>query len=276
MGIDTSRGFVAFPRGLTDWEWYTEPNTARLFIHLLLTANWQEKQWQGITIHPGELVTSQSQLAKQLNLTVMQVRTALEHLKVTGWITVKTGPKYSVVAINNYLSLVGDNRQSNRQITGKQQADNNNLTINTIKTINKSSSARAREPTETMTTTHPVVREFESSICKLSANGKAELTAFADRLGAELVSAVIGKCSDLGGHSWAYVRKALAEAEAQGCKSAEEYRKTNPIGAGRNKRVDRETPSGNDWLKGAALNRSLNRLKKKEPAKEGTPDVSES
>ena len=77
MGIDPSRGFVAIPRGLTDWEWYSEPNTARLFIHLLLTANWQEKQWQGITIHPGELVTSQSQLAKQLNLTVMQVRTAL-------------------------------------------------------------------------------------------------------------------------------------------------------------------------------------------------------
>ena len=38
MGIDPSRGFVAFPRGLTDWEWYSEPNTARLFFHLLLTA----------------------------------------------------------------------------------------------------------------------------------------------------------------------------------------------------------------------------------------------
>lgn len=47
MGIDTTRGFVAFPRGLIDWEWYTEPNTARLFFHLLLTANWQEKQVAG-------------------------------------------------------------------------------------------------------------------------------------------------------------------------------------------------------------------------------------
>lgn len=271
MGIDTSRGFVAFPRGLTDWEWYTEPNTARLLFHLILTANWSQKQWQGITINPGELVTSQPNLAKQLGLTVMQVRTALEHLKSTGYITVKTGPKYSLITLNIYDLI----EAGNRQITGKQQASNNNLTINTIKTINKSSSARARETPETMTTTHPVVREFEASICKLSATSKAELTAYADRLGAELVSAVIGKCSDLGGHSWAYVRKALTEAEAQGCKSAEEYRKTNPIGAGQNKRVDRETPSGNDWLKGAALNRSLNRLKKKEAAKEGTPDVSE-
>ena len=23
MGIDSSRGFVAIPRGLTDWEWYS-------------------------------------------------------------------------------------------------------------------------------------------------------------------------------------------------------------------------------------------------------------
>lgn len=268
MGIDTSRGFVAFPRGLTDWEWYTEPNTARLLFHLMLTANWSQKQWQGITINPGELVTSQPNLAKQLGLTVMQVRTALEHLKSTGYITVKTGSKYSLITLNFYDLI----EAGNRQITGKQQADNNNLTINNIKTINKSSSAHARETAVTMTTTHPVVKEFESCICKLSAKGKAELTAYADRLGDELVSAVIAKCSDLGGHSWAYVRKALAEAETQGCKSVEEYRMTNPIGAGRSKRVDRPEPSGNDWLKNATRRRPLI---KKEAAKEDAPDVPE-
>ena len=126
MGIDTTRGFVAFPRGLTDWEWYTEPNTARLFFHLLLTANWQEKQWQGITIHPGELVTSRAQLAKQLRMSEQSVRTALEHLQATGWVTVKTGPKYSVVSINNYASLTGSDRQSDRQPTGDRQASDNN------------------------------------------------------------------------------------------------------------------------------------------------------
>lgn len=257
MGIDTSRGFVAFPRGLTDWEWYSEPNTARLFFHLLLTANWQEKQWQGITIHPGELVTSQPNLAKQLGLSIRNVRTALEHLQATGYVTVKTGSKYSVLTINNYNLFIGADRQSDRQVTGDRQASDNNLTIKTIKAIKTSSSARARETAGTMTTTHPAVKEFEGCICKLSANGKAQLTGYADRLGDELVSAVIAKCSDLGGHSWAYVRKALAEAEAQGCRSAEEYRRTNPAGAGRSKRVDRAEPSGNDCLKNAARRRPL-------------------
>ena len=128
MGIDPSRGFVAFPRGLTDWEWYSEPNTARLFFHLLLTANWQEKQWQGISIRPGQLVTSQSQLAKQLDLSVRNIRTSLEHLQATGYLTVKTGSKYSIVTIENYASLVGSDRQSDRQATGNRQAADNNLT----------------------------------------------------------------------------------------------------------------------------------------------------
>lgn len=262
MPIDPSRGFVAIPRGLTEWEWYTEPNTARLFIHLLLTANWQEKQWQGITIHPGELVTSQAQLAKQLNLSVMQVRTALEHLKQTNYITVKTGSKYSLVTLNCYDLI----EEGNRRITGKQQAGNNNLTIKTIKTIRESSAAEPAPPDDPTTTA--LKMEFETSIGKLSASGQKELARYVECLGAELVGAIIRKCADAGGRSWAYVRKSLAEAEAQGCRSVEEYQRTHPIGAGRSKRVDREAPSGNDFLKNAASRR---RLKKKEG-----PDVPES
>ena len=260
MPIDSSRGFVAVPRGLTEWEWYTEPNTARLFIHLLLTANYKEKQWQGITIKPGQLVTSRTSLAKQLRMSEQSVRTALEHLQSTSYITSKTGPRYSVITINNYTELIGANQLINQPVTSCQPAPNQDLTKITKKT-RQSSSARARETAETTMTTPPVVKEFESGICKLSATGKAELTAYANRLGNELVSAVIAKCSDLGGHSWAYVRKALAEAEAQGCHSPEDYQKTHPIGSSRSKRVDRAEPSGNDFLKNAAHRR---RLKKKE------------
>ena len=268
MGIDPSRGFVAFPRGLTDWEWYTEPNTARLFFHLLLTANWQEKQWQGITIKPGQLVTSQSQLAKQLGLSVRNVRTGLEHLQTTGYLTVKTGPKYSIVTIENYVFIIGGDRQSDRQVTGYRQAADNNLTSLTNQQANKMSSEASPQPPDGPTTS-PLVKEFERDIGRLSASGKRELTGYADRLGEELARVILRKCIDAGAHSWAYVRKALIEAEAQGCKSAEEYQRTHPIGAGRSKRVDRPEPSGNDILKNAVRRRSL--IKKKEE-----PNVPES
>ena len=102
-----------------------------------------------------------------------------------------------------------------------------------------------------------MVLEFEQHICKLSAQGKAQLTGYADRLGEGLVLTVIGRCADLGAYSWVYVRKALAEAEAQGCKSVEEYRKLHPTGSGRKIRVDRAEPSGNDFLKNAGRRRPL-------------------
>ena len=252
MGIDPSRGFVAIPRGLTDWEWYSEPNTARLFIHLLLTSNWQEKQWQGITIHPGELVTSRAKLAKQLRMSEQSVRTALMHLQSTNCITSKAGPRYSVITINNYAEIIGSTKQS----TSNQPAPNQDLTKITKKTRQSSSACATPEPTPTKATS-PVVLEFEQHICKLSAQGKAQLTGYADRLGEELVLTVIGRCADLGAYSWVYVRKALAEAEAQGCKSVEEYRKLHPTGSGRKIRADRAEPRGNDFLKNAGRRRPL-------------------
>lgn len=252
MGIDPSRGFVAIPRGLTDWEWYSEPNTARLFIHLLLTSNWQEKQWQGITIHPGELVTSRAKLAKQLRMSEQSVRTALMHLQSTNCITSKTGPRYSVIAINNYTEIIGSTKQS----TSNQPTPNQDLTKITKKTRQSSSACATPEPTPTKTTS-PVVMEFEQRICKLSTQGKAQLTGYADRLGEELVLAIISRCADLGAHSWMYIRKALEETEAQGCRSVEEYRRLHPISSGRNLRVDRTEPSGNDFLKNAGRRRPL-------------------
>lgn len=122
LDIELGRGFVAFPRGLTDWEWYTEPNTARLYFHLLLTANWSRKQWQGITIQPGQLVTSRAHLSRQLDMTENQVRSALKHLVSTGDIAIKTGSKYSMITLNHYLELTALNQRSHQQTTNQPPA----------------------------------------------------------------------------------------------------------------------------------------------------------
>ena len=111
-------------------------------------------------------------------------------------------------------------------------------------------------------TTKPIEDVFRENIGRLGTTGQKALAEYVERMGNELVLAVIGKCSDLGGSTWAYVRKALDEAESLGCKTADDYRIACPIGSGRNTRVDRQVPSGNDWLNNSALNRSLNRLKK--------------
>ena len=137
------------------------------------------------------------------------------------------------------------------------------------------------------TKTTALLEEVERSIGRLSPTGKAELAGYAERLGDELVRTILHKCMDTGGRSWAYVRKALIEAEAQGCKSAEEYRLTHPMGAGHNLRVDRTRSSspagmaagsiagggsGNDFLSNCSLERSLSRLKGKKAAPEPLPE----
>lgn len=111
-------------------------------------------------------------------------------------------------------------------------------------------------------TTNPIVDEFEKSIGKLSEKQADELMSYVRLMGNELVLTIIAKCSDLGGHTWAYVRKALEEAKKLDCKTAEEYNKVAPIGGGRAKRVDRETPSGNDFLSGTNWEHNLERLRR--------------
>jgi hypothetical protein len=60
----------------------------------------------------------------------MQVRTALEHLKLTGEITVKAYPKYSVITVKNYDYYQTVNSQNNSQITLNQQSTNSQITVN--------------------------------------------------------------------------------------------------------------------------------------------------
>lgn len=145
------------------------------------------------------------------------------------------------------------------------------ISISNSESSSESSSISESDAPDDLTTT-ALVESFKRQIGYISDLGKEELSGYVQRLGAELVVEIINKCADLGARSWAYVRKALDEAEAQGCRSVEEYRQTNPIGGSRAKgtRVDRETPSGNDFLKNAARRRPLT-----QKAKEDAPDGQE-
>ena len=42
-------GFIMLPRSITNWQWYDEPNTMRIFLHLLLTANYTDRSWHGVS-----------------------------------------------------------------------------------------------------------------------------------------------------------------------------------------------------------------------------------
>ena len=130
---DHGTGFISLHRSILSWEWYGDINTRCLFIHLLLTAQYQDKRVKGKTIKRGQRLCSTKVLSEEIGLSPQKIRTALEHLKSTGEITSQSGPKGTVITIKNYAKFQG---LTNR-ITSKQQTDNKLLTNNQQTTSNK-------------------------------------------------------------------------------------------------------------------------------------------
>ena len=123
-------GFITLHRKITEWEWYTDGNTMRLFVHLLLKANHKEKKWRGQTIERGQLITGRKVLAEELKMGEQQVRTSLGHLKSTNEITIKSTNKFSLVTLVNYDFYQTKKDELTNKLTNKQPTTNQQLTTN--------------------------------------------------------------------------------------------------------------------------------------------------
>lgn len=133
-------------RKLIDWEWYNDPNTLRLFIHLLLKANHKSKNWKGTEIKKGELITGRKVLSKDLFLSEQQIRTSLNKLKSTNNITIKTTNQYSIISIVLWKEYQQDNQQVNKQATNEQPIDNHKQECKEYKNEKKKGSSRFKPP----------------------------------------------------------------------------------------------------------------------------------
>lgn len=116
--------YIKISRSILEWEWYGNINTCRLFLHMLLKANWKDGRFEGKDIPRGSFVSSYPRLADECGLTVNEVRTALKHLISTGEITVKAHAKYSVFTVVKY----NDYQEVNSQGTDKSHSINRRLT----------------------------------------------------------------------------------------------------------------------------------------------------
>lgn len=131
-----SEGWIKLNGKILKWEWWDDPVTAHLFVHLLLKANWKDGRWRGIDVPRGSFITSTEKLANETGLSIQQIRTALKKLEETGEINKQTTSRYTHIFVQNYC-LYQDEQQaeqqakqqtSNKQITSKQQANNKQAT----------------------------------------------------------------------------------------------------------------------------------------------------
>lgn len=128
-----SKGWIKIHRRITEWEWYDEPNTFRIFFHLLLKANHKPNNYRGVLIEAGQVMTGLDKLASETRLTPQKVRTSLNRLKSTNEITVKSNTQGTIIQIVNYnkYQITADDQQTdNKRITNQQQTDNKPITTN--------------------------------------------------------------------------------------------------------------------------------------------------
>lgn len=134
-------GWIKFHRRFLEWGWYKDVNTKVVFIHLLLTANHTETEFEGVTIKPGQTVVGRKELAKATGLSEQSVRTAIKHLKSTNEITTWSTNRFTVVTIENWKKYqvddVSDNQDDSQlvdqQLTSNQPATNHTIRIKEYK-----------------------------------------------------------------------------------------------------------------------------------------------
>jgi predicted transcriptional regulator len=131
-------GWIYLHKSLLEWEWYDDINVFRLFIHLLLKANYTATKWHGIEIKRGQHPTGRFSLSKETGLSEQQVRTALNKLISTNEITKESTSQYTIITITNYDKYQSSNQVPNQRATNEQPTNNHSLIkINKNKKKNK-------------------------------------------------------------------------------------------------------------------------------------------
>ena len=93
------RTYIKVFRKILNWEWYGDTNTFRVFMHILLRANYEPSRYMGVEVPAGACVFGRRAWAEELGMSERQVRTAIEHLKSTNEITIKSTNKFSVITL---------------------------------------------------------------------------------------------------------------------------------------------------------------------------------
>ena len=148
-------GYIKLHRSMLDNEWHDDPITTAVWIYCLLRANYETGRWHGLVIQPGQFVTSLSTMAKEIGITVRQLRTAINHLKSTHQLTKRATKSATLITIENWAEYQSAGEKATKQVTRsasleRQASDKQATTNKEIKKERKEEviniNARAKEP----------------------------------------------------------------------------------------------------------------------------------
>ena len=126
------RTYIKIFHKMLDWGWYGDTNTFRVFMHILLRANYRESEYLGQKIGAGECVFGYNAWADQLGLSVRQIRTAIDHLKSTNEIRVRATNRFSIITVVKWefwqIEEGHSDKRTTRRATNERQASDKQAT----------------------------------------------------------------------------------------------------------------------------------------------------
>ncbi len=172
MAKELNNTWIKIYRGMLDWEWFEFSEMVHLFLYLLLKASTDDKNWRGVLVKRGQVVTSNATLRKDLHLTERKIRTCIKRLISTKEITYQATNKYVIITICNYEryqeNKITNDEQNDEQATIKRRAsDEQATTSKEIKNIRINSLPNGKEPIEGKTDPIPYseIQSMWNSIC---------------------------------------------------------------------------------------------------------------
>lgn len=107
---------------MLDWEWYDDTNCVRVFLHLLLKANWTDSEYKGHHVPRGSVVVGRKALSAELGISERCLRTTSKRLTECHAIDIKTTNKFSIISVCNFDTYNPSEMPNDQQTTSKRPA----------------------------------------------------------------------------------------------------------------------------------------------------------
>lgn len=158
-------GWIKLHRTFSKWGWKTDPNMVALWIHILTNSAYEEDEFLGIKVSPGQLITGRKKLSKETGISEQTIRTCLRKLKSTNEVTIISKRKYSIITVTKWNEYQCINQEDNQQLTNSQPTTNQQLT-----TTKEVKNIRNKEVIYSMSSENDVQKafdEYNTLACKI-------------------------------------------------------------------------------------------------------------
>lgn len=173
--MNNENGFIVLHRKIVNWKFYQSDSGFRLWLHILLRANWKDGYFLGQKIPRGSLATSIRQLADETGLSESTVKRWLKRFENERQIVTQVNNRFRVIKVVNYNAFQdiprdGVNNQMTDQVNNQvtyQMTDQ--VTDNrTKKQSNKETNKESVERKYTTSFSPPTLTDIESFVSENS------------------------------------------------------------------------------------------------------------